>query len=301
MKTIVFGFTFLMFAVTGHGNTAERFFLDDESDLFDPVIEQVYLDYDDDVIEEDEVNLQLVPKTLKTVKPEGVSEAVWSLLQPYLMPDDHPIKAKLDSIFSKARVTLTAKTMKKAKFTNPEERSFSHTVVTRHPQVPGYILKLFRDDQTDVTDWDMCHRRCSGAQLIRKAIEEMGYENMFSVPDKWIYCLPDFPEPPPGYQQKHFIVVAQDMKILKSKDNHAKWRSSAMSHERLEALFFLVKNVGLSDSVVAFNIPFCKDGRNSFIDTEWYHRPRVRYERLFRFLSPSGTIFWQLLIEHYVY
>ena len=220
------------------------------------------------------------------------SDEVWAHVHPYLMTEDHPIKAKMDAIFSKARVTLNAETMNAAGFTNSKAGKWSNTVVTRHPKIPGYILKLYRDDQAGFIDWHMCYRRCLGAQCIQETIDLMGYQKMFVVPKKWIYCIPN--SSPEG---KCFILVAEDLKILKRKENYAKWRSPAMSFERLEAIFLMVKSLGLSDSTVPFNIPFCKDGRNAFIDTEWHHAPYINYERLLIFLSPRGVAFWKTLIE----
>lgn len=40
-------------------------------------------------------------------------EATWALLQPYLLPIDHPIKNKLDEIFTKSRASTSIETLPK--------------------------------------------------------------------------------------------------------------------------------------------------------------------------------------------
>lgn len=49
-----------------------------------------------------------------------------------------------------------------------------------------------------------------GAELIAKIIEKNGFQEIFKVPKKWIYVLPDQPKAPKGYMQKKSILVEED-------------------------------------------------------------------------------------------
>ena len=234
-------------------------------------------------------------------KPSSVSDEVWALVEPYLLPDNHPIKKKLDILFSSGRITLNEKTMIKAKFTDSHART-NGVIVTRHKKVPGYVLKLYRDDQNgEYEDWNMCYRRCSGAKLTRETIDSLGYGNLLTVPKKWIYCLPDVPACPPGYNQKHFILVAEEILIYDKKKNYKKWKSSWMTQERLYALFITIKIAGLSDSLVPNNVPISKDGKIVFIDTEWYNIHPMHLDHTLQFLNPTAKLYWQSLIDQYGY
>lgn len=58
-----------------------------------------------------------------------------------------------------------------------------------------------------------------------------------------------------------------------------------MTPKLLEAFYYLVKSEGLSDSVYAFNLPFCRDGKLAFIDTEHHHEWPVYFQRTLKYLS----------------
>ena len=227
-----------------------------------------------------------------------VESKIWDLVTPYLLPENHPIKAKLDRIFAE-RVTLNVTTMYKAGFLSPRPRGFSNTVVSKHPDLEEYIIKGFLDDQKNIHDWQKLMRRIKGAELIKKAIKHHHYESLFKVPQKWIYPLPLEPAPPSQYYRKDFILVAEDMHILDRDDNYKVWKSSRMNPKKLDAIYTIIEELGLSDSVVAFNIPFIKkEDSMAFIDTEIWHRWPITYKRLTPYLSSSMQSYWKKLIKN---
>lgn len=225
-----------------------------------------------------------------------VDEATWQKMAPYFMPDNHPLKPKLDRLFKASRVTLNESSILNAKFENAKPGKFSRTIVTKHKKLKGYYIKFFSDEQ-HVDDVRLCLKRVEGAAATREAIDRHGYQKLFKVPQKWIYPLPAEPSPPPGYHRKNFIVIAEDAEILKKKDNYNAWKSSRMTKERLGAFYVLLKEVGLCDSVYAFNSPFAKDGRIAFIDTEYYHAWPVHYHLTRKYLSPTMEEYWNQLIK----
>jgi hypothetical protein len=225
----------------------------------------------------------------------SVSEGEWNHLKQFFLPPDHPIKSKLDKIFSASRVTLNEETVLQAGFPKNTIRSTSKIVVSSHPKLKGYLVKFYLDEQ-DISDYVWMVRRLEGARSIREAIKAHGYEKMLSVPNKWIYPLPLEPSPPPGSHRKNFILVVEDMHIYKGKTNKKLWVKK-IDHERAEALYTLLQEVGLSDSIYRFNVPFCKDGRQSFIDTEYHHHWPVAVDRMLPFFSSAVQEHWFYLMH----
>lgn len=228
-----------------------------------------------------------------------VDPQVWDFLSPFFLPEDEPVKAKLDQLFSNTRATLNKEALLEAGFIIPKRgpRASIHATILKHPKMKRYIFKLFTDDQ-DIEDWPNMARRIQGAECIREAIKKFGYESMFSVPKKWIYPLPVDPSPPEGSYRKNFILVAQNMKLLRKKANGTAWQSAAINPRVLDALYVLLQETGLADSLIASNIPFSKiDARISFVDTEVYHRWPIPFDKLTSFLSPRMQRYWQELIN----
>ncbi|MBA3957699.1 MAG: hypothetical protein H0X51_04795 [Parachlamydiaceae bacterium] len=230
-------------------------------------------------------------------KPSQVEHSVWDTLAPYLLPENHPIKEKLDKLFS-SRITESVETITAAGFLRPNPGRFSHTIVSKHPQLKGYYLKFFVDTQTDIVDWVALHKRLVGAQLTRESIERHGYQIYFKVPQKWIYPLPENPAPAPSNNPKRFILIAEDMNILTRSQNHKQWASAAiLSPKRLKAYYTIMQEVGLNDSNHVFNVPFCRDGKQTFLDTERYHRWPINFSNLNRYIAKSLRPYWQELIS----
>lgn len=133
---------------------------------------------------------------------------------------------------------------------------------------------------------------------IKKAIHQHhGFQHYFKAPQKWVYPLPQHPAPPKGINNKHFILVCEDMHVHRHKDNIAKWKGVAINKRKLSALFIMLRELGLSDSVYPFNIPFSKDGKITFIDTEYHHDWPVPYHKLTPYLSPRMKLHWKNLIK----
>lgn len=230
--------------------------------------------------------------------PTYVPADIWQKLSPYFLPDDHPIKGKLDRIFSASRVSLDPYTLKKAGFLTPNPRNHSRTIVSKHPQLKGYLVKLFTDVQKDKSDSQQLHKRIRGAVHTWKAIQAHGYQRYFKVPRKWIYPLPEHPAPPAEYlsNRKNFILVVEDMDIFQKKKNNKQWKSAVVTPERLNAIYTILQEVGLDDSMRAFNLPFCADGKQAFIDTERYHHWPIKMEVMLQYLSKPMKRHWNHLI-----
>lgn len=226
----------------------------------------------------------------------SIDSASWEVAKPFLFPENHPIKVKLDSIFSKTRATTSIETFKKAGFKHLPLRKWDNVIVAWHSKLKGHLVKAYLDDQIGIPDLETLIQRIHGAEKIRTAINEFGYQKMFKVPRKWLYPLPDQPESLPGLQRKKFIIVEEDMSLVDSYDNEQLWKNS-VNKKTLAALFHLLETLGLKDSVYITNIPFSTDGRVAFIDTEHYNKWPVDHNKLLHFLSKKKQKYWNDLIR----
>lgn len=233
-------------------------------------------------------------------KPLHLSDGVWNQVLPYLIPDDHPIKSRLDEIFSQQRAVLNLKSMRKAGFKNPQTQKWSKIVVAKHPALRGFLIKTYLDSQEyyknrpEYSYWIM---RIQGAHKIRNMIESNGWGHLFKVPKKWIYVLPEFPAPPKEYLRKNFVLVEEDMNILCAKANRKFWKSK-VSEEHLKGVYSILEEEGFSDCAKIDNIPFAKDGRIAFIDTQRHGEWPVPYAKLNRSLPRHKKAFWKQLTKN---
>lgn len=227
----------------------------------------------------------------------SIDPASWEVAAPFLIPENHPTKLKLDAIFSKTRATSSIETFKKAGFKYLPLRKWDNVIVAWHSKLKGHLVKVYLDDQIGIPDLETLIQRIYGAEKIRNEINKLGYQKMFKVPRKWLYPLPDMPAPLPGLQRKKFIIVEEDMNLVSPYGNEQLWKNS-VDKKTLAALFHLLETLGLKDSVYITNIPFSTDGRISFIDTEHHGKWPVDYSKLLRFLSKKKQKYWNELIGH---
>ena len=204
----------------------------------------------------------------------------------------------LNALFhSKERITANEKTLKKAGFKILHKGNWSKMLVISHQRLPGYLVKLYTDDEPNVIDWVKCKERVKGALSVAACITKNNWCTYFKVPKKWIYPLPQDPSYC-GSNRKSFILLVEDADLISSEANLQKWESKKVSTDCLTALYCLLKNEGLRDSVYPFNLPFSKDGRIAMIDTEFHHEWPVPFKRLTKYLSVKNQAHWSLLIEH---
>lgn len=233
-------------------------------------------------------------------RSKQIDKEVWKLVHPHLLPWDHPIRKKLDKVFMRSRATLSPQSMRKAGFSHYKPRHFTRLVVTSHPELPGYILKLYLDAQSHhhgKEEYEHWLERIKGAHLIEGVIKKNLWTHLFKVPKKWIYPLPAKPSPPRGYPAKKFIIVEENMEIYSDAINEKIWGSDAVNKEILSALHTIFTELGLRDCAKPANIPFAKDGKIAFIDTQFFHEDTVRYKRLTPFLSKKLRPYWKNLFQ----
>ena len=224
-----------------------------------------------------------------------VDPNTWELLKPYFLPIDHPMKPALDEIFHNNRLVSNRESFINGGFLLFPPKGEGNLVVGRHEQLPGYLVKAYFDHQHNC-EWDNFYNRITGANSIRGSIAKHGFEHLFKVPEKWIYPLP--PEPSPLAEgevfRKNFVLVVENMNVL-SHHSSKKIFLSKITPDMLDALFTIVTEEGLIDSVFSGNIPFNRAGQMNFIDTEHHHKWPVPYHHLIRYLNPDMQAYWQHL------
>lgn len=224
----------------------------------------------------------------------NLDEATYQAITPYFLPVDHPLQKKLAKIFTKSkRPIFSLATLRMSGFEYLGGNLQTTIKVLRHPDLKGYVIKVFLDDSWFPNDWYNFWKRCRGAEAVRQAILAHGWEDEFEAPQKWIYELPEPKKRLPAeVNQKYFILIAKDAKIASYEENKILWKSSAISEEKLIKLHTLMKETGLVDSVYIDNIPFTKNGKIAFVDTEHFHRWPIPYYKLLPFLNTNKKDFW---------
>ncbi|MBS0649212.1 MAG: hypothetical protein JSS10_08325 [Verrucomicrobia bacterium] len=217
-------------------------------------------------------------------------------MAPYLLPQNHPLKPQLDSIFSRQRALENPKALREAGFDIVIAMPHSFIIVARHPSMPGYIFKLYLDSETrrknNISPTEWLIRRCQGAAKIRKIIKKEKIKH-FVVPDKWLYVLPLSPASH-ELDPKPVLLVETDMNLESHPLTALAWKT-AIEPEHLQELYAIIKK-GVGSIHVVSNIPYTKEGKFAFIDTENIHQP-LKLKKVKKYLSPDMQLFWDRLIE----
>ena len=226
---------------------------------------------------------------------EADLNAVHKLVAPFLLPDDHPVKDTLDYLFAQSRVIENEKSLLDAGFEIIAKMQVSFVIVARHYAVPGYVFKIYLDSETrtkkGIPNWKWLFSRCRGAQRIRKVIKDKKLR-YFSVPDKWLYALPQFPLSRESYSQP-LILIETDMEIESDEVTKQSWLT--VKPEQLDELYEVVKH-GYGSFHLVQNVPYTKNGKFAFVDTE-YPRRILKLRKIKKYLSPDMQKYWDTLIQ----
>ena len=223
-----------------------------------------------------------------------------STIAPYLIPLDHPMKPTLDTIFSMSRVIENERSLVDAGFeiiAGPMPLSF--IIVARHPQIPGYVFKIYLDSEKrcrkEIPHWLWLARRCAGAYGIRQIIERDKIRH-FSVPDKWLYLLPVYPYSSAAHPQP-VILMETDMQPESYEVTQHMWKT-AVTRKHLDELYHILKHgFGGNGTIFLYeNIPYTKQGKFAFTDTE-DTRAKLELKHIKKYLSKEMQRYWDSLIH----
>jgi hypothetical protein len=215
-------------------------------------------------------------------------------VEQYLMSDKHAAKKTLDAIFSPTYVLASQETLKEAGFLMHKPRDPRQLIAAKHPFLPGYLIKVFLDTHSEVQNEGMFWiDRIIGARLIQRSIDEHHYNHLMKVPQKWIYALPN-----PG--RRKYVLVVENMNLLSPAKNQERYQKK-IDKEHLDALYTILTENLLIDSVYIDNIPFCTDGKIAFVDTEHFQtmvKPLL-LGKLLPKLSKEMQEYWKTLMREY--
>lgn len=251
------------------------------------------------------LGLFITPAFLNAAKNDQVvsqnpflSERMGHLIAPYLLPSDHPMKARLDSIFSQTGVLENERTFADAGFSIiAGPMPFSFVVVARHSEIPGYVFKLYLDSDSrrrkKIPHWMWLLRRCVGARGIKKIIEQKKIRH-FSVPDKWLYLLPALPF---SSHPQPVILMETDMQPESRQVNRQKWKT-VVTREHLDELYSILKegHGGHGTGFLDNNVPFTRSGKFAFTDTE-DPQAKLKLQHIKTYLSHEMAEYWDTLIN----
>ncbi len=232
---------------------------------------------------------------IKRTLTDFVNAQELETIKPYLLPEKHRMKKQLDVIFTYRGILASTEAMEKVGFEIICHRKGRGLVVAKHPLLKNYLIKTYLDTATHV-DWMGWVRRIEGAKRVQRAIDShRRHKRYVKVPKKWIYHIPEGVR---GLNESHvpreFLLLVQDMKIL-SKAESVKLYKTVISHKALKSLYYIINESGYSDCHIG-NLPFSKDGKIAFIDTEHGGRWPVHPEWLTRWFSLDNQAFWKDLL-----
>lgn len=221
-----------------------------------------------------------------------------SRIRPFLIPKNHPAKAILDSLFTNPHVLLSKQEFQKAGFEIISSNTLSRVIVARHPLIQGYLLKVYLFEnhrhRLGESSAEGLVMRCEGAKKIQKLIEKKKIVH-FSVPQKHLYIIPCHSiKLPEGSQFHPVVLIVEDMKIADFATSADIWRQNISRHHLQELYYLLTQGVG--STFLPGNIPYAKDNKFSFIDTEFPNR-KNDLEKVKKYLSPKMSVVWDNLIK----
>ena len=217
-------------------------------------------------------------------------------IAPYLLPLDNSLKPVLDAIFLPARVTANASTFEAAGFVTVCAQQSSCVRVAKHPEVPGYLFKVYLDSEVrqkeDQPGWKRLKQRCRSVAKIRALINRK-HLNHFVVPDKWIYPLPYYPISP-GPIDQPIVLLVTDMNLVDRNQTKFAWKNLA-TKEILHELYIILSH-GYGSSFLTGNIPYTQSGKFALVDTE-YPRRAIKMKNVKKYLSSEMAAYWDRLVK----
>ncbi len=133
--------------------------------------------------------------------------------------------------------------------------------IAEHPELPGYLIKLFINDAPREFTLNNFMSRIEGANQLREFIKKNKLTKIV-VPQKQLYTLQDGTP----------LLVVEKMDIIDS-TSELEEAYASIDLDLLEELCKVVKRFRGLDSILK-NMPFTRDGKIAFIDTEKWKSPR---------------------------
>lgn len=222
-------------------------------------------------------------------------ESYSKLIAFFLLPEHHPSKAALDTIFStypNAIENIAA--FQQAGFITLFQQPSSYIFVASHPFLSNYLLKGFLDtekrEKENKPGWKWLVDRCVGAYNVRRLIARHKLKH-FVVPDKWLYDLSPFSSVP--LAEPKLLLLVTDMKLAGHYETVEAWKNA--TKEQLDELYCILSH-GYASAYLIANMPYTKEGKFACIDTE-HPKRKVNCKRVKTFLSAKMGKYWDHLMK----
>ncbi len=232
--------------------------------------------------------------------PPHISEHIHKVIEPHLMPSNHPMKASLDEIFASGRVTKDKSTFLDAGFRIIASGPRSFIYVAKHTLLPKHLVKVYFDNilekKWNRESWRWLVKRCQGAKKIQRIINNYKIK-YFTVAKKWMYYLPyDEKLANNENRQEHLaILCVTDMQLASQKQNLRAWKEK-ITRAHLDELYIIITKANGS-SYRPDNIAYTKNGNFAFIDTE-YPNCKPDYDSIRAHLNPDMQSYWDALVQN---
>jgi hypothetical protein len=238
-------------------------------------------------------------KNLRYAENPYLTKEMLDTMRPYLLPLDDPLRHTLDAVCQSSRILENKNSFRQAGFITLVHQHKSLIRVARHPLFPGYLFKLYLDSDPpkirSKSGWVRLVRRCEGAENIRQLIKKKKLVH-FTVPDKWLYppSVSQVPPATPVESVQPVILIVTDMDIVSPPESYEAWKTK-ITPSHLDELYCIISH-GFASAFLAYNIPYCKNGKFACIDTE-YPKRTLGYDRVRAYFSPEMQLYWDELVK----
>lgn len=193
----------------------------------------------------------------KKVKKKGLNR--------YLLPEEHPLHAKLKTLFTDPQMFQSTENFRNAGF--HVICGHRQLMVGSHPSMPNFLIKKFTDARPKNWQLDNYVKRIKGANVLRRYITRHHYNHLV-VPRKWLYELP--PTFNGEGKTKAYVLIVDKMDIFndwRNPSGEARRRYYMMDRVTLTQLCTTLHELGGCDAYPR-NQPFIRSGQIAFVDTE---------------------------------
>lgn len=188
------------------------------------------------------------------------------------------------SLFVDPDMFESSATFSKAGFQLVDRTSTGGIMVGAHSVAPGYLFKKYRNERRLDEQLENYQTRIAGARGLHGHIADRGLRNV-TAPRKWLHELPPaFAQRRKGRSLPSHVLVVDRLRIMDKASTERAYGD--IDAQTLRELCVVVARFPGLDSTPK-NVPFTRDGRIAFIDTESWasHRGREPLKYLRAYLS----------------
>jgi hypothetical protein len=173
-----------------------------------------------------------------------------------------PASSDLGRLFSDPTMFCCRECFRDAGFEVLDRGSDRTIMVGRHPDVPGYLFKKYSDRTSVGQQAANYATRVLGARRIRAFAADRGLRHVV-VPRKWVRALSS------RFGGRSQVLIVERLKVLDDDDTREAYED--IDEDVLRELCVVLLAFRGLDSWTK-NLPFTRDGRIAFIDTERWER-----------------------------